>query len=114
GPARGPSEGGGGGDDDEEKKKTGVIGRDSRHKGRTGGDRGRGSSSGGRVDRGSVVLGPGGNVEMVEQQWGSRRGPRAALLRKAMRKIDPIKKEGKIEISLPITVRSLSETIGMK
>src|SRR5207302_1335786 len=65
----------GGGDDEEEKKKAGVIGRDSRHKGRTG-PGGRGGSAGGpRVDRGSVVIGSGG-VEMVEQQWGSRRGPR--------------------------------------
>ena len=52
---------------------------------------------------------------MVEQQWGSRRGPRQALLRKALRgKIAPIIKEGKIEIGLPITVRSLSDAIGMK
>jgi translation initiation factor IF-2 len=119
GPARGPAGPaprggeGGGGEDEDEKKKAGVIGRDSRHKGRTGGgDRGR-SGGGPRLDRGSVVIGSGG-VEMVEQQWGSRRGPRAALLRKARNKIDPIKKEGKIEITLPITVRSLSEAIGMK
>ncbi|MBM3983497.1 MAG: translation initiation factor IF-2 [Planctomycetes bacterium] len=51
---------------------------------------------------------------MVEQQWGSRRGPRAALLRKARREKIEVKKEGKIDIALPITVRSLSETIGMK
>ncbi|QEG32407.1 Translation initiation factor IF-2 [Gemmata obscuriglobus] len=104
----------GGDEEEDEKKKTGVIGRDSRHKGRTGGgDRGR-SSGGPRVDRGSVVLGPGG-VEIVEQQWGSRRGPRAALMRKAMRgKVAPVKKEGKIEITLPITVRSLSEATGVK
>src|ERR1044071_6569688 len=31
-----------------------------------------------------------------------------------MRKTEVVKKEGKIEITLPITVRSLSETIGMK
>ncbi len=100
-------------DDEEEKKKAGVIGRDSRHRGRAGGGRG-GSGGGPRVDRGSVVMGPGG-VEMVEQQWGSRRGPRQALLRKALRgKIAPIIKEGKIEIGLPITVRSLSDAIGMK
>ena len=115
GPPRGPADliGGGStaGDDEEEKKKAGVIGRDSRHRGRTG-DRGR--SGGTRVDRGSIVIGSGG-VEMVEQQWGSRRGPRQALLRKALRgKIAPIIKEGKIEIGLPITVRSLSEAIGMK
>ncbi|QJW95351.1 translation initiation factor IF-2 [Frigoriglobus tundricola] len=101
-------------DDEEEKKKSGVIGRDSRHKNR-GSDRGR-SSGGPRVDRGSVILGPGGQVDLIDQQSGSRRGPRAALLRKAQRRgeIKPIIKEGKIEIGLPITVRSLSEAIGMK
>ena len=49
----------GGEDDDDEKKKAGpggVIGRDSRHKGRT--DKGR--QVGPRVDRGSVVIGSGG------------------------------------------------------
>ena len=53
---------------------------------------------------------------MVEQQWGSRRGPRQALLRKAARRGQQVVtvKEGKIEITLPITVRSLSEAIGMK
>lgn len=101
-------------DEEEEKKKAGVIGRDSRQRGRTGGA-GRGGSGGGpRVDRGSVVIGSDG-VHMVEQQWGSRRGPRQALLRKALRgKIAPIIKEGKIEIAMPITVRSLSDAIGMK
>ncbi|MBP3958685.1 translation initiation factor IF-2 [Gemmata sp. G18] len=101
-------------DDEEEKKKAGVIGRDARQKGRTAGDRGR-STGGPRVDRGSVVIGSGG-VEMVEQQWGSRRGPRQALLRKAIRRGQQVVtiKEGKIEITLPITVRSLSEAIGMK
>ncbi len=100
-------------DDEEEKKKAGVIGRDSRHKGRAGGGR-AGGAGGARVDRGSIVIGSGG-VEMVEQQWGSRRGPRQALLRKALRgKIAPIIKEGMIEIGLPITVRSLSDAIGMK
>ena len=105
--------GGGGGDDEDEKKKAGVIGRDSRHKGRAGGGGDR-HGGGARVDRGSVIIGAGG-VEMVEQQWGSRRGPRAALMRKAQRgKVQEVKKEGKIEIAVPITVRSLSETIGMK
>ena len=81
---RGPGEPVAPGEDEDEKKKAGVIGRDSRHKGRGPGDRGRGPG-GPRVDRGSVVMGPGG-VELVEQQWGSRRGPRSALLRKAHRK----------------------------
>ncbi|HVL12735.1 MAG TPA: translation initiation factor IF-2, partial [Gemmata sp.] len=106
------STGTGEGDDDGQKKKAGggVIGRDSRHKGRA--DRGRGPGSG----QPAVVLGPGGKVDIIEQQWGSRRGPRAALMRKHLRgkMQQTVKKEGKIEIALPITVRSLSETIGMK
>ena len=112
---RGPGEPVAPGEDEDEKKKAGVIGRDARQRGRTGGGAGRGGSGGGpRVDRGSVVIGSDG-VHMVEQQWGSRRGPRQALLRKALRgKIAPIIKEGKIEIGLPITVRSLSDAIGMK
>jgi translation initiation factor IF-2 len=101
-----------GGDDEEEKKKgPGVIGRDSRHKSRQ--DKGR--QSGPRVDRGSVVIGSGG-VETIDERFGSRRGPRAALLRKHMRgkQQQAPAKEGRIEIALPITIRSLSETIGMK
>ncbi len=116
GPARGPGgpARGSEGEEEDEKKKTGVIGRDQRHKGRVGGDRGR-QTGGPRVDRGSVIIGAGG-VEVVEQQWGSRRGPRAALLGKLRRRQQQqeVKKEGKIEINIPITVRSLSETIGMK
>ena len=55
-------------------------------------------------------------MDIIEQQWGSRRGPRAALLRKARRGQQQVAppKEGRIEIALPITVRSLSETIGVK
>ncbi len=100
-----------GGDDDEKKKAGGVIGRDSRHKGRTDRGRGRGPGSG----QPAIVVGPNGTVDIIEQQWGSRRGPRQALLNKMKRRqLVPIVKEGKIEIALPITVRSLSETIGMK
>jgi translation initiation factor IF-2 len=101
-------------EEDEEKKKAGpgrVIGSDSRHKGRT--DKGR--QDGPRVDRGSVVIGSGGQVETIDERFGSRRGPRAALLRKARRGQQQVKKiEGPVEIALPITVRSLSEAIGMK
>jgi len=113
GPPRPGDSSGGGGEDDDDKKKGpgGVIGRDSRHKGRATPNRGRGPSTG----QPAVVLGPGGRVDVIEQQWGSRRGPRAALLRKHMRgKQAPIIKEGRIEIAPPINVRSLSETIGMK
>src|SRR6185503_2105516 len=97
-----------------EKKKSagGVIGRDSRHKGRQ--DKGR--QVGPRVDRGAVVLGPGGQVELIEQQAGSRKGPRQALLNKMLRRRQQqtVVKEGKIEIVPPVTVRSVSEAIGMK
>ena len=112
GPGRGPTNEA---EDDEEKKKAagGVIGRDSRHKGRAGAgaSRGRGPSTG----QPAVVVGPGGKVDIIEQQWGSRKGPRQALLNKMRRRqLLPVKKEGKIEIAPPINVRSLSEAIGMK
>jgi translation initiation factor IF-2 len=109
-----PQQPAGGDEDEDEKKKAGpgrVIGSDSRHKGRT--DKGR--QDGPRVDRGSVVIGSGGQVETIDERFGSRRGPRAALLRKARRGQQQVKKiEGPVEIALPITVRSLSEAIGMK
>jgi translation initiation factor IF-2 len=111
GPARGDEA------EDEEKKKGpggGVIGRDARQKGRTGGTpAGRGRGVGGGQP--AIVLGPNGQVEIIEQQWGSRRGPRAALLRKHMKgKQQKTVIEGRVEISPPITVRSVSEAIGMK
>ncbi|HEY3787888.1 MAG TPA: translation initiation factor IF-2, partial [Urbifossiella sp.] len=111
GPNRGPAPGPEEPDEDEKKKAAGgVIGRDSRHRGRTGG-RGRGPSTG----QPAVVVGPGGQVDIIEQQWGSRKGPRQALLNKMRRRqIVAPKKEGKIEIAPPINVRSLSEAIGMK
>jgi translation initiation factor IF-2 len=113
GGARGPARGPGGEEDEEDKKKAaGVIGRDSRHKGRTGAGRGPGPA---RVDRGAVVIGAGGTVETIEEKFGSRKGPRQALLNKMRRRQAlPVKKEGKIEIVPPVNVRSLSEAIGMK
>jgi translation initiation factor IF-2 len=114
---RGRDDEGGGGDDD--RKRGGspggpgaVAGRDARHKARQ--DKGR-NQGGGTFSRGAVVI-SGGQVETVDERFGSRRGPRAALLRKMMRGKQKVqtKKEGRIEIDLPITVRSLSETIGMK
>jgi translation initiation factor IF-2 len=101
-------------DEEEEARKknagSGVIGRDARHKAR---QRGRSDSS---TDRNAVVIGAGGSVEIIEEQHGSRKGPRQALLNKLRRRQQQviIKKEGPIEISPPITVRSLSEAIGMK
>jgi translation initiation factor IF-2 len=117
GPARPPvgrPDSGGGGEDDDDKKKApggGVIGRDARHKGRQTSGRSRGPSTG----QPAVVVGPHGQVDIIEQQWGSRKGPRQALLNKMRRRQQQIVvKEGRIEITPPITVRSLSEAIGMK
>lgn len=56
-----------------------------------------------------------GRVDTVEETFGSRRGPRAALLKKQRRHLKgTVERKGKVPISLPITVRSLSEAIGMK
>ena len=89
-----------------------VAGRDVRAKGRATTGRDRKPST----DRNSVVIGAGGSVDVIESKFGSRRGPRAALLAKQRRKQGQVvvKKEGPVEILVPITVRSLSEAIGMK
>ncbi len=100
-------------EEEEAKKKSagGVIGRDGRHAARQSRDR-RGS---GPTDKGSIII-SGGQAEVLEQQSGSRRGPRAALMRKHQRQKQQqvVKKEGPVEITLPITVRTLSEAIGVK
>ena len=101
-------------EEDEEKKKGigAVTGRDARAKGRATTGRDRKPTT----DRNSVIIGAGGSVEMIDQQAGSRRGPRAALINKMKRRQQQqvVKKEGPIELAEPITVRSLSEAIGMK
>jgi len=100
------------GDDDDGKKRGPgeVAGRDSRTKHRNR-DRGGATST----DKGAIIIGAGGQVDLIEQASGSRKGPRAALLAKLKRRQQVVvKKEGPIEIALPITVRSLSEAIGMK
>jgi translation initiation factor IF-2 len=104
-------------DDDDDKKKAGpggpgaVTGRDARQKARS--DKGRGGSA--PISRGAVVI-TGGQVDLIEQAAGSRRGPRAALLLKQRRRQQSAKTviTGPVDITLPITVRSLSEAIGMK
>jgi translation initiation factor IF-2 len=97
-------------DEDEEersrKKAGGLIGREARQKGR--GDRGR------DIDEHAVILGPGGKVDIIEEQWGSRRGPRAARLLKARREQQQRHIEGPVAVTLPLTVRAFSEAIGMK
>jgi len=118
GPQDAEPEGGGGGGDDDRKGAVGpggkrpgeVAGRDARHKARQ--DKGRQGAP--IINRSSINI-QGGQVETVDERFGSRRGPRAALLRKQQRRQQVIKKiEGKVDILLPITVRTLSETIGMK
>jgi translation initiation factor IF-2 len=100
---------------DDEDKKSGkrpgeMIGRDARHKARQ--DKGRQRSQ--STDRASVVI-SGGQVDVIDERFGSRKGPRAAQIAKLRRKQAAIvKKEGPVEIVPPITVRSLSEAIGMK
>jgi translation initiation factor IF-2 len=107
-----PSTAGSGDDEEKPKSGAGVIGRNARHQSRQ--DRGRHGS--GSTDRNSVVIGAGGSVDIIEEKHGSRRGPRAALLSKLKRRQQQqvVKKEGPVEIAPPITVRSLSEAIGMK
>jgi translation initiation factor IF-2 len=83
-----------------------VAGRDSRHRARQDKGRQRGPST----DRGSIIIGAGGTVDMIEDRFGSRvkkhRGRQQHVVK------PPV--SGRIEITLPITVRSFSETIGMK
>ncbi len=100
-------------EDDDKKKGIGAVtGRDARARGRATTGRDRKPST----DRNSVIIGAGGSVELIDQQAGSRRGPRAALISKMKRRQQQqvVKKEGPVEIAEPITVRSLSEAIGMK
>jgi translation initiation factor IF-2 len=115
GPAR-PDESDGRGGDDRKgggggpgKSRVGeVAGRDSRHKARQDKGRGRGGSG---TDKGSIIIGAGGSVDVIESQFGSRiKKHRGKAHVKPQTKV----LGGKIEIPLPITVRSLSETIGMK
>jgi translation initiation factor IF-2 len=90
-----------------------VAGRDVRAKGRATTGRDRKVST----DRNAVVIGVGGSVDVIESKFGSRKGPRAALFAKMKRRQQgqtAPKKEGPVEITVPITVRSLSEAIGMK
>ncbi len=108
GPAR---EGEGDGDDDKKKGPGGVVGRGTRGPGRPGPVASGRRPGGGQP---AILLGPTGQVDIIEQQWGSRRGPRAALFRKSRRNIERTEITGPVQISPPITVRSLSEAIGMK
>jgi translation initiation factor IF-2 len=108
-PVRAAEPGEEGGEEDKKggRKPGEVAGRGERHKARQ--DKGRQSRP--VTDRGSIIIGAGGTVDMIESQFGSRikkhRGHKA--IKKPASVVG-----GKVEITLPITVRSLSEAIGMK
>jgi len=95
--------------DEDGKKKTGpgkVAGRDSRHADRAKRQEQR------KVRQSSVVI-QGGQVDIEEENFGTKRGKRPkALLKKKLP--GTVERKGKVPITLPITVRSLSEAIGMK
>ncbi len=96
--------------DEEGKKKHGpgkVAGRDVRHADRAKRQEQR------KVRQKDVVI-QGNQVEVIEEEHGSKRGRCAAMLKKKMRLPGTIERKGKVPITLPITVRSLSEAIGMK
>ena len=83
----------------------GAAGRDQRQKQRQ--ERGRDVRAG--SFRNSVVIGRGGSVDMItnDRHRKKHRGPSHV-------KHGPIVLAGKVEIDVPITVRNLSTTIGMK
>lgn len=66
-----------------------------------------------KVKTSNIII-SGGEVDIIEESAGSRRGRRAALLKKAKRQPGTVERKGKVPISLPITVRSLSEATGLK
>ena len=109
GPGGGPASGS---DDDRRsgpggKKPGEVAGRDSRTALRHSK---KGRQQGSSTDRGSVII-TGGRVEMIDRKFGSRiKKPRG--MRRNKGPVPVI--TGKVEIAMPITVRSLSEAIGMK
>ncbi|OWK35884.1 translation initiation factor IF-2 [Fimbriiglobus ruber] len=110
GPARPGRPMGEGGEADDGKggKRPGeVAGRDQRHKTRQ--DKGRQHRP--LTDRSAIIIGTGGRVDMIETQHGSR-----IKKHRGKQHVKPPKvvTGGRIEIALPITVRTLSETIGMK
>ena len=101
------------GEDEESKKKGAAPGAKPGEKDRRAVERARRTEQR-KVKVNNVVV-QGGQVETVDDTFGSRRGPRAALLKKSRRVLrGTVERKGKVPISLPITVRSLSEAIGMK
>jgi translation initiation factor IF-2 len=90
-------------DADGKKRPGNVVGRDNRHK-----ERAKRQEK--RKEKASVVI-KDGHVELVEEEFGRKLGRRPKPKIKA-----PITQErkGKIPVTLPISVRSLSAAIGMK
>jgi translation initiation factor IF-2 len=107
------------GEDEEEEnkaKKGGAPAGKGGEKDRRAVERARRTEQRKQVKAKDIVV-EGGQVDLAEEPtFGSRRGPRAALLKKQRRQRLPgtLERKGKVPISLPITVRSLSEAIGMK
>jgi translation initiation factor IF-2 len=96
--------------DEEGKKKHGpgkVVGRDVRHADRAKRQEQR------KVRQKDVVV-QDGKAEVIEEEHGSKRGRRAAMLKKRLRQPGTVERKGKVPITLPITVRSLSSAIRMK
>jgi len=103
-------------EEEENKAKKGTPASKGGEKDRRAVERARRTEQRKQVKAKDVVV-EGGQVDLAEEPtFGSRRGPRAALLKKQRRQRLPgtIERKGKVPISLPITVRSLSEAIGMK
>jgi translation initiation factor IF-2 len=104
------------GDEDTKTRKGGAPAGKGGEKDRRAAERARRTAQRqGKVQVSNVVV-QGGRVDLADEQgFGSRRGPRAALLKKQRRQLKgTVERKGKVPISLPITVRSLSEAIGMK
>jgi len=93
-------------DEDGKKKTPGkVAGRDARHSDRAKRQEQR------KVRQNSVVI-QDGHVDLIEDERIRRRKSAKQLLKK--RQPGTVERKGKIPIREPITVRSLSEDIGMK
>jgi translation initiation factor IF-2 len=95
------------GDDDEDrgkgkKRPGGVVGRDARHKERNARQAKRKESSTGEERGGRLTA-------LLEED----RPERVKKLTRIRKKAGPQPRKGKVPIELPITVRSLSEAIGM-
>jgi translation initiation factor IF-2 len=102
-------------EEEETKAKKGAPGAKGGDKDRRAVERARRTEQRKQVKAKDVVV-QGGQVDLAEEPtFGSRRGPRAALLKKQRRQQKgTVERKGKVPISLPITVRSLSEAIGTK